>query len=109
MKWGWVHRRAIRVLRIIAGGFLVLLGIVGIIMPVMPGWVFVWLGIVLLLPGSWAAKWPKTMLRRIAAKCPQLARRFQPVSCQDAAGPERAVEGQTVQHADPGRKDAPAA
>ncbi len=42
-----------RPLRYVAGGLLVLIGLIGLVMPIMPGWVLLIPGLTLLLPGWW--------------------------------------------------------
>ena len=49
-------------LRIAGGALLVLVGIVGLILPIMPGWVFVLAGLTMLAPHSFG-QWVKKRLQ----------------------------------------------
>jgi uncharacterized membrane protein YbaN (DUF454 family) len=53
------------VLRVALGVFLVILGIVGIILPFLPGWLFLAAGVVILAPGSRIGKWIRRNVLRM--------------------------------------------
>ena len=63
--------RRVKLLRIIGGFLLVLLGIVGLIMPIMPGWIFLIPGLMILGERfAWAkrlAEWAKRKAKGTAA------------------------------------------
>ena len=59
-----------KTLRILSGSFLCILGVVGIILPVMPGWIFLIPGLVILAEYF---PWAKTLLD----KCKRLVERKQ--------------------------------
>ena len=61
----WVILR--RPLQIVAGILLILLGIIGLILPVMPGWIFFPPGIYLIGPSSRPARFLRKHLRRLRA------------------------------------------
>ena len=47
---------------------MILAGTAGLVIPVMPGWVLITAGFVVLAPGSRLAEWIKRTLRRLADK-----------------------------------------
>jgi len=53
--------------RIIAGVLLILVGIVGLMLPVMPGWIFIFPGIYLLGPDTRPARFLRRQFRRLRA------------------------------------------
>ena len=59
----WVILR--RPLQILAGILLILVGIVGLILPVMPGWIFIFPGIYLLGPDTRPARFLRRQFRRL--------------------------------------------
>ena len=67
-----MKRRARRALRIAAGVALLVLGLAGLVLPVLQGLLFLFLGMVLLAPDVPAFRW---LLRRLEARFPGLAER----------------------------------
>ena len=61
------HRTVGHVLRIAAGSILLLIGVLGLILPLLPGWPFIISGILLLWPKSRVATWLRRWLVRIRA------------------------------------------
>ena len=54
-----------RPLRMGAGVALVLVGLAGLILPILPGWVFLVPGITILFPGSRVARWIRAKWRQV--------------------------------------------
>lgn len=54
-----------RELRIATGLFLILFGIVGIVVPVLPGWTPLGLGILLLAPKTRLSRWIRGLLKKM--------------------------------------------
>ena len=52
-------------LRIATGVVLILVGIVGLILPVMPGWVFIFPGVAMLAPRTPLGRWLRKQARRL--------------------------------------------
>jgi uncharacterized membrane protein YbaN (DUF454 family) len=63
--------RAGGLLRLVAGVLLILVGVLGLALPILPGWAFIALGIVVLAPNSRIAKW----LKRAGARLKTWTRR----------------------------------
>ena len=59
-----------RVLRIAAGIALILAGVLGLVVPILPGWILILLGIVLLGPKTRLAKWLARTFKRLKAEFP---------------------------------------
>jgi len=55
-------------LRIALGAVLVLVGILGLVLPIMPGWIFIFPGLALLMPGTRAGHWLRAKAQRLRAK-----------------------------------------
>lgn len=45
-----MHKKALHILRLIAGAILILIGLVGIPLPIFPGWILIFAGILLMFP-----------------------------------------------------------
>lgn len=61
---GWIPRPVRRVIVGVIGGTLLLLALIGFIMPVMPGFIFVPFGLAILaVEFTWAARWLKKVKR----------------------------------------------
>ena len=60
-----LHRTIYRVLRITAGIVLITIGVVGLVLPLLPGWAFIAAGIVLLWPKTRLAIWLTHLPERI--------------------------------------------
>jgi len=61
----YLWRRAGHVLRLAAGVLLILAGVLGLALPILPGWALIALGIVLLAPNSRVANWLKRAFARL--------------------------------------------
>lgn len=60
MKMGWIPRPVRRVIVSVIGGTLLLLALIGFILPVMPGFIFLPFGLAILaVEFAWAARWLK--------------------------------------------------
>lgn len=55
-------------LRIVAGIVLILLGVTGLILPIMPGWVFILPGVTMLAPNTPLSRWLKKKTRHLAQR-----------------------------------------
>jgi UPF0716 family protein affecting phage T7 exclusion len=51
--------------RLTAGALLTLLGILGLLLPILPGWIFIFPGLALLLPGTRAGHWLREKTERV--------------------------------------------
>lgn len=60
-----MRRKSKRIIRIASGIGLIIVGLVGIVVPVLPGWTPLAFGIVLLMPRSRLAKWLRGQLKRM--------------------------------------------
>lgn len=58
-------KRIRRVLAVIAGMILILVGIMGVVLPFLPGWVLIGSGIILVWPKSRLAAWLKHLPLRL--------------------------------------------
>jgi hypothetical protein len=57
-KFGWVPRPVRQIIIIVIGGTFLLLGLLGMALPIMPGWIFLPLALAILaLEFAWAARW----------------------------------------------------
>jgi hypothetical protein len=54
-----------RIAQLAAGVLLILAGVVGVALPILPGWALIALGIVVLAPNSRIAKWLKRAFARV--------------------------------------------
>ena len=64
LKLGWIPRPVRRIIVGVIGGTLLLLALIGFIMPVMPGFIFLPLGLAILpVEFTWAARWLKKVKR----------------------------------------------
>jgi len=66
LRTAW--KTVLLVLRIVAGVALILAGIAGIFLPILPGWVLIALGIVLVAPNARIARWIKSLPRRLVRR-----------------------------------------
>ena len=64
----WLWRQVGHVLRITGGIALILVGLLGIIVPIMPGWSLALVGIVMLAPGTRFSRWLKRTFARLAER-----------------------------------------
>ena len=81
-----LHRTIRRVLAITAGIILIAAGVVGLILPLLPGWPFIAAGIILLWPKTRLAIWLKHLPARIREwfrKRKDLQREGQPADTPD--------------------------
>lgn len=64
LKLGWIPRPVRRVIVSVIGGTLLLLALIGVIMPIMPGFIFLPFGLAILaVEFAWAARWLKKIRR----------------------------------------------
>ncbi len=64
LKLGWIPRPVRRIIVGVIGGTLLLLALIGFIMPIMPGFIFLPFGLaVLAVEFTWAARWLKKVKR----------------------------------------------
>ncbi|MCE5279025.1 MAG: PGPGW domain-containing protein [Planctomycetaceae bacterium] len=61
-------RKIVHYGRIPLGILLILLGIAGLVLPVLQGWAMIFAGIILLAPNSRFSKWIKRKLQRLRAR-----------------------------------------
>ncbi|MFO8013965.1 MAG: hypothetical protein R6X20_11760 [Phycisphaerae bacterium] len=54
--------------RLTAGALLTLLGLLGLLLPILPGWIFIFPGLALLLPGTRAGHWLREKTERVRAE-----------------------------------------
>jgi hypothetical protein len=63
-----VRRQAVRVLRLSVGGVLLLVGVIGLFVPILQGWLFIFAGLSVMAPESPTAHraldWTKSRFRR---------------------------------------------
>jgi uncharacterized membrane protein YbaN (DUF454 family) len=59
--WGKILQR---IFRIAAGVVLIAIGLLGLALPIMPGWILIIIGVMLIAPGSRMARW----IKQVAAK-----------------------------------------
>jgi uncharacterized membrane protein YbaN (DUF454 family) len=59
----WLGKKAKRILRIVGGFLLILLGIIGGFIPILQGWVFILAGLMLLAPEFAWARWLRDKLK----------------------------------------------
>src|SRR5687768_5051455 len=68
---GWVPRPVRQVIVLVIGGTVLLIALLGIILPIMPGWIFLPLALAILaLEFAWAARW-LLQIRRTAKNMQQ--------------------------------------
>ena len=72
-------------LRIAVGIALILVGLLGLLVPIMPGWVPILIGIALLGPRTRLAKWLRRTFVRLKAKC---SRRKVKARAEKESGPK---------------------
>lgn len=65
MPWAFLKRHTWRLVRITAGLVLILIGLSGLVIPVIPGWPFIILGIIMIAPDSRLAMWLKAKWHQI--------------------------------------------
>lgn len=63
----YLSRRGGQILRFGAGAFLILAGVLGLALPILPGWALIAAGILVLAPKSRAATWLRHLLARLKA------------------------------------------
>ena len=63
----YLSRRAGQILRFAAGAFLILAGVLGVALPILPGWALIAAGILVLAPKSRAATWLRRLFARLKA------------------------------------------
>ena len=68
--------KEIRLFRKISGVFLILLGIAGIILPILPGWVFIFIGLSLLGINFWFIEVAKEYAEKQAIKARERAKKL---------------------------------
>lgn len=76
MPWTYLLRRAGRLLEAAAGILLILAGVLGLAIPILPGWGLIGVGIVLLAPRSRLGRWLKWVARRLKRAGRSLAARL---------------------------------
>lgn len=64
LRMGWIPRPVRRAIVIVIGGTLLLLAVIGMILPIMPGVIFLPFGLAILaVEFAWAARWLKRLKR----------------------------------------------
>ncbi len=80
-------RTAKRPFRIALGALLLLVGLLGLVLPIMPGWIFIFPGLALMVPGTRAGRWLRETALRLKAKMSRGRAENAPTSPSPPDGP----------------------